>query len=279
MGERYLLIIHKDGYGLQKDCGDRANAVTGSGEMITTSRSGSVGTITLDRPEVRNALSKALIGALASAVETLQADTEVKAIVLTGAPVFCAGADIAEMKDMTLIDVLAEDFSGCCDRLAHCVKPIVAAVEGYAIGGGCELVEMCDVVVAGEDARFGHPEITLGTLSGAGGTQRLARAVGRARAMDLVLTGRLVTASEAERMGLISRVVASGRALEAAQEIAGQIAARAPFAVRLVKEAVHRAVSIGLDDGLRLERRLFHLSFATGELQDGMQQFLAKRAR
>lgn len=245
--------------------------------MIETRRKGAVGIATLNRPEARNALSRALTGALSSVLDTLQADQDVKVILLTGGSIFCAGADIAEMKDISLLEALAEDFSGCCERLGNCSKPVVAAVEGYAIGGGCELIEMCDIVVAAENARFGHPEITLGTLSGAGGTQRLARAIGRAKAMDLILTGRLVDASEAEKIGLISRVVAPGRAFDAALELAEHVASLAPLAVRFAKEAVDRAVSSGLGDGLRLERRLFHLSFATGEFQRGMAQFLAKR--
>lgn len=246
--------------------------------MIETAEHGAVGVVTLARPQAKNALSRALIAALAQAVESLEARPDIRVLVLSGGPAFCAGADIAEMHDISLLEALAEDFSGCCDRLARCAKPVVAAVEGYAIGGGCELIEMCDVVVAGEAARFGHPEITLGTLSGAGGTQRLARAVGRAKAMDLLLTGRLIGAPEAERIGLVSRVVDNGGALAAALQIAALIAGRAPQAVRFVKEAVDRAVSHGLEDGLRLERRLFHLSFATGEFKQGMAQFLARRA-
>ncbi len=246
--------------------------------MIKASRSGAVGIVTLNRPEARNALSRALIAAMSSELDALQSDAGVKAIVLTGNPVFCAGADVAEMKSISLLEALAEDFSGCCERLVKCSKPLIAAVEGYAIGAGCEMIEMCDIVVAGESARFGHPEITLGTLSGAGGTQRLARAVGRAKAMDLILTGRLINASEAERIGLISRVAASGAALDTAMEIAELLASHAPHAVRFAKEGVDCAVSLGLEDGLRLERRLFHLSFATGEFQAGMERFLAKRA-
>ncbi len=239
--------------------------------MIEIRQTEAVGIVTLNRPEARNAISRALTAQLSSALDTLQTNPDVKVILLTGVPVFCAGADIAEM-------TLAEDFSGCCERLARCSKPLVAAVEGYAIGGGCELIEMCDIVVAAENARFGHPEITLRTLSGAGGTQRLARAVGRAKAMDLILTGRLIGAPEAEKIGLISRVVAPSGAVDAALSIAAQVATRAPFAARFAKEAVDRALSFGLEDGLRLERRLFHLSFATGEFQHGMQEFLAKQA-
>ena len=245
--------------------------------MIDISVEDRIGVISLNRPEARNALSRPLIAALADAVQSLEEDPSVAVLVLTGGPPFCAGADIAEMKDISLLEALSQDFSGCCDRLAACVKPVIAAVEGYAIGGGCELIEMSDVVIAAEDARFGHPEVTLGTLSGAGGTQRLARAVGRAKAMDLILTGRLISAAEAERIGLISRVVAPGAALATALEAARQIAAHPTLAVRFAKEAVHRAVSVGLEDGIRLERRLFHLSFATGEFHRGMQKFLAKR--
>lgn len=247
--------------------------------MIEINAADGVGHIRLNRPQARNALSRPLIAALAKGLEDLDASGEVRAVLLSCGPPFCAGADISEMKDMTLAQALAEDFSGCCDRLASTSKPVVAAVEGYALGGGCELIEMCDIVVAGDGARFGHPEIGLGTLSGAGGTQRLARAIGRAKAMDLVLTGRVVLAPEAERIGLISRVVASGQALETAREIACQIAARPRCSTRFANEAVHHAVSVGLEEGLRLERRLFHLSFATGELHDGMREFLAARSK
>ena len=246
--------------------------------MIDARTSESVGVVTLRRPEARNALSRDLVARLSSELARLEADPDTKAVVLTGEPVFCAGADISEMSEMSLVEALAEDFSGCCERLARCVKPLIAAVEGYAIGGGCELIEMCDIVVAADNARFGHPEITLGTLSGAGGTQRLARAVGRAKAMDLVLTGRLIDAAEAERIGLISRVVPAGAALEAALDIARDVARRATFSARLAKEAVDRAVAFGLEDGLRLERRLFHLTFATGEFHRGMEEFLHRRA-
>jgi enoyl-CoA hydratase len=247
--------------------------------MVEREVTGAIGVVTLNRPEARNALSRIMIAALAAQLDALEQDPAVAAIVLTGGPAFCAGADIADMRELPLTEVILSDFSGCCDRLAYCAKPVVAAVEGFAIGGGCELIEMCDIVVAGAGARFGHPEIKLGTLSGAGGTQRLARAIGRARAMDLVLTGRLIDAVEAERIGLISRVVDDGAALAAAMEIAALLAAHAPGAVRAAKQAVDRAVSVGLDDGLVLERRLFHTSFANGELHAGIEAFLAKRAR
>ena len=166
-------------------------------DIITCEPTGAVGVVTLNRPEARNALSRAMISALAAQLDRLESDPTILVIVLTGGRAFCAGADIVEMSALTLADVILGDFSGCCERLAGCTKPVVAAVEGFAIGGGCELIEMCDIVVAGAGAKFGHPEIKLGTLSGAGGTQRLARAVGRARAMDLVLTGRLIGAGEA----------------------------------------------------------------------------------
>jgi enoyl-CoA hydratase len=236
-----------------------------------------VGRIELARAAARNALSREMISAIGKAVENLESNADVRVILLTGGPPFCAGADIAEMKDMSLADALSEDFSGCCDRLGSCRKPVIAAIEGYALGGGCELVEMCDIVIAAEDARFGHPEITLGTLSGGGGTQRLARAVGRAKAMDLVLSGRLIDAQEAERIGLISRVVPAGQAVAEATVIAKAVASRPVMAARFAKEAVNVAVSVGLAEGLRLERRLFHQSFATGELHDGMRKFLSTR--
>lgn len=245
--------------------------------MLHVERSGAIAVLTLNRPEAHNALSRALIAELTASIDSLECDSSVRALVLTGRHVFSAGADIGEMARISLAEALSEDFSGCCDRLSRLSKPIIAAVEGYAIGGGCELIEMCDIVIAGEKARFGHPEITLGTLSGAGGTQRLARAIGRARAMDLVLTGRLIEAREAERIGLISRVAAAGEALNLARQIAETIAGRSPLALRFAREAVDRAVSAGLADGLRLERRLFHLSFATGEFHSGMEAFLASR--
>jgi enoyl-CoA hydratase len=247
--------------------------------MLKTTVADAVGRIDLDRPDTRNALSRAMIAALSEALDQLERDPAVRVVLLTGTPWFCAGADIAEMHDMTLQDALADNFSGCCDRLAACTKPVIAAIEGYALGGGCELIEMCDVVIAAEDARFGHPEIKLGTLSGAGGTQRLARAVGRAKAMDLILTGRLIEASEAERIGLISRVVAKHTAVAAALDVARDIASRPVQATQFAKQAVDHAVSAGLAEGLRLERRLFHLTFATGDLQQGMQAFIAGRKR
>ena len=243
--------------------------------MLKLSVEGGVGILRLDRPEARNALSRPLIAAMAEALAGFEADPAVRAILLTGGPPFCAGADIEEMSGIGLAEALAEDFSGCCDRLAATPLPVVAAVEGYALGGGCELVEMADIVIAAEDARFGHPGITLGTLSGAGGTQRLARAVGRAKAMDLILTGRLIKAPEAERIGLISRVVPSGEAEREALAVATALAARPPLPLRFAKEAVNRAVSVGLEEGLRLERRLFHLTFATGDLPRGLNRFLA----
>lgn len=238
-----------------------------------------VGILRLDRLEARNALSRALIAALGEAVSRFEADDNVRAVLLAGGPPFCAGADIEEMSELGLSEALAEDFSGCCDRLAACPLPVVVAVEGYALGGGCELVEMADIVIAAENARFGHPEITVGTLSGAGGTQRLARAIGRAKAMDLILTGRLIGAPEAERIGLISRVVAPGEAEREAREVATALSARSPLPLRFAKESVNRAVSVGLEDGLRLERRLFHLTFATGDLHQGMERFLADKQR
>jgi enoyl-CoA hydratase len=244
--------------------------------MIEVSIMDGVAVLRLNRPEARNALSRALIAAMGGAIDRFEADAAVRVVLLAGGPPFCAGADIAEMSDMTAADAIIQEFTGCCDRLAGCAKPVVAAVEGYALGGGCELVEMSDIVVAAEDARFGHPEITLGTLSGAGGAQRLARAVGRAKAMDLILTGRLIGAQEAERIGLISRVVPPGEAYREGLKVAAQIAALPPLAVRFAKETAHQAVSVGLEEGLRLERRLFHLSFATGELHQGMRRFLAK---
>ncbi len=236
-----------------------------------------VATVTLDRPERRNAISLRLVEELTRSLDAAEADPAVRVILLTGGnAVFAAGADVAEMANLTHAEVRGLDFSGACERLASCHKPVLAAVAGPALGGGCELVEMCDLVIAAETASFGHPEITLGTMSGCGGTQRLARLVGRHRAMDMCLTGGLITAQEALRIGLVSRIVPTERLMTEARAIAETIAGRSPTAVRGIKESINAAVSVGLGQGLRLERRLFHATFATGELRDGLRRFLER---
>jgi enoyl-CoA hydratase len=237
-----------------------------------------VALVMLDRQEALNALSLELVRALEAALDQLDADPAVRALILAGAGRhFAAGADIREMLPMTAVDVLLADFSGCCHRLADARKPVVAAVDGYALGGGCELVEMCDVVIAAETARFGHPEVTVGTMPGAGGTQRLPRAIGKARAMDLLLTGRTLTAVEAERCGLVSRVVPPDRLLDEAKAVARRIASFSAPVVRMIKEAANFAFRLSLPDGLAFERRLFHLTFALDDRREGMAAFVEKR--
>lgn len=237
-----------------------------------------VGVITLHRPEARNALNTSLMAELAAAVDELERDEGIGALVLTGGErFFAAGADIREMAGMDWLAAFNAEFSGCCDRVAACRLPIVAAVAGYAIGGGCELVEMCDVVVAAENARFAHPELTLGSMPGAGSTQRLPRAIGKHKALDLYLTGRTLDAAEAERAGLVSRIVPAEQLMPEAMEVAHRIAGFSRPAAMLLKEAVLQASSTPLAEGVRMERRMFHATFALSDRTEGMRAFLEKR--
>lgn len=237
-----------------------------------------VAILTLNRPKARNALSDRQILELDQALAAAEQDDAVRVILLTGgAKVFAAGADIAEMEGLTFDEVVRRDFRGCSERLDTCRKPVVAAVAGYALGGGCELVEMCDIVVAADTAKFGHPEITLATMPGAGGTQRLTRAVGKHKAMDLLLTGRFIGADEAERIGLVSRVVPEGELMSEALGLAKRIAALSAAATLKIKAAVLHAATVGMQDGLRFERDRFHLTFASADLREGMRAFLEKR--
>jgi enoyl-CoA hydratase len=238
-----------------------------------------VALVTIQRPDVLNALSFDLLDALANALATLDANPACRAIVLTGSGerAFAAGADIRELARQTPVSLLVENRFAAWERIAATRKPVVAAVRGFALGGGCELAMTCDLIVAGEDARFGQPEINLGVMPGAGGTQRLTRAIGRARAMDLILTGRTITAREAETMGLVSRVVPAERTLDEALALATAIAAQAPVAVLAAKEAVRLAEELPLGDGLRHERRAFFALFATEDQTEGMAAFVEKR--
>jgi enoyl-CoA hydratase len=238
-----------------------------------------VALVTIERPEVLNALNFDLLDALADALAALDADDRCRAIVLTGSGTraFAAGADIRELAVQTPVTLLVDDRFAVWERIAATRKPVIAAVRGFALGGGCELAMSCDLIVAGDDARFGQPEINLGVMPGAGGTQRLTRAIGRARAMDLVLTGRTITAQEAEAMGLVSRVVPADETLDAALELAGTIAAKAPVAVLAAKEAVRLAEELPLGAGLRHERRAFFGLFATDDQTEGMAAFAEKR--
>lgn len=235
-----------------------------------------VALVTLNRPQRRNALSQAMIGELAEALDALDGDHAVKVVLLAAAgPHFCAGADIQEMLEISAAEALLSDFAGCCTRLGGVAKPVVVAVQGMALGGGCELVEMCDIVVAAETARFGHPESHLATLPGGGGSQRLTRAVGKALAMDLLLTGRSLSAAEAQAAGLVSRVVPEARLLDEAFGIAIRLAEGSAPVLRMIKRAVLAAARD--DDGLALERSLFQQSFVLHDHQEGIQAFLEKR--
>jgi enoyl-CoA hydratase len=246
---------------------------------ILVERRGAVGILTLNRPQALNALNAALIAELGAAFDELESDPAIGAIVVTGNDkAFAAGADIKEMADKTYMQAYAEDFiTSGWERVAQCRKPVVAAVGGVALGGGCEVAMMCDIVIASETARFGQPEINLGTMPGAGGTQRLPRFIGKAKAMDLCLTGRMMDAAEAERAGLVSRVVAPDKLMEEAVAVAERISRMSRPIAMMVKEAVNRAFETTLAEGVRFERRLFHSTFATEDQKEGMAAFVAKR--
>jgi enoyl-CoA hydratase len=241
-------------------------------------REGPVGVATLDRPKVLNALSPALIGELADALQRLEGDAEVGAAVLTGGPqVFAAGADIGDMVERTAVEQLLRDQTGRWSAVTTFSKPLIAAVNGYALGGGCELALMCDVIIAGDSARFGQPEINLGIIPGAGGTQRWPRTVGKYVAMELILGGGTIDARRAYQLGLVNRVVPSEATVRVAVETAASLAAKPPIAVRLAKEAVNRALETPLGEGLAGERKSFYLLFATDDQKEGMKAFLEKR--
>jgi enoyl-CoA hydratase len=248
-------------------------------QNIIVETRGPVGLIRLNRPKAMNALNNALIADLGQALDAFEADPAIGAVVLTGnEKAFAAGADIKEMADKTYMDVYLSDFiTNGWERITKCRKPIIAAVAGYALGGGCEVAMMCDFILAADNAKFGQPEITIGILPGAGGTQRLPRAVGKSKAMEMVLTGRMMDAAEAERAGLVSRVVAAADLLEEALKVAKIIAELSRPAVFMAKEAVNRAYETTLAEGVRFERRLFHSAFATEDQKEGMAAFTEKR--
>jgi enoyl-CoA hydratase len=248
-------------------------------ENILTEVRGRVGLITLNRPKQLNALNDALMNELGSALDRFESDDEIGAIVVAGGDkAFAAGADVLAMRDWSYMDVYRTDFiTRNWERLRTVRKPVIAAVAGVALGGGCELAMMCDIVIAADNARFGQPEIKLGIIPGAGGTQRLPRAVGKAKAMDLVLTGRMMDAQEAERAGLVARIVPPDKLLEEALSAANSICEYSLPAVMMAKESVNRAFESGLADGVAFERRLFHSLFATDDQKEGMQAFAAKR--
>ena len=247
-------------------------------ELIRTETRGAVLLIALNRPKAMNALNLAMIRELASALAAADGDDAVGCVVLTGAErAFAAGADIKEMAGLTFAEAYGRDYPDAVDRAGEARKPVVAAVAGYALGGGCELMMMCDVVIAAESAKFGQPEITIGVGPGFGGSQRLPRAIGKAKAMDMILTGRMMDAAEAERSGLVSRVVPDARLLDEALAVATKIAAFSRPSVLVAKESVNRAFEVPLAEGLRFERRLFHALFGTEDQKEGMAAFVEKR--
>lgn len=248
-------------------------------ENIIAEKQDNVGVITLHRPEALNALCAALITELAAALDDFEADDTIGCILVTGSEkAFAAGADIKEMQDFTYMDVYNRDFiTDGWERLAQCRKPTIAAVAGFALGGGCEISMMCDMIIAADTAKFGQPEIKLGTLPGAGGTQRLTRFVGKSKAMEMVLTGRMMTAEEAERAGLASRVVPLDDLLDEAVGVAEKICKLSQPMVMIAKECVNRAYETTLAEGVRFERRMFHSAFSTEDKAEGMAAFLEKR--
>jgi enoyl-CoA hydratase len=248
-------------------------------DTILVQTRGRVGLITLNRPKALNALNSQVMADVIAALQAFEADPEVGAVVLTGSErAFAAGADIKEMQSKGYIDVYMEDFFAGWDALGRVRKPIIAAVAGYALGGGCELAMMCDFIIAGDNARFGQPEITLGVMPGMGGSQRLTRFVGKSKAMDMCLTGRQMDAAEAERAGLVSRVVPAADVVEEALKAAEKIASFSLPAVMMTKEAVNRAYETTLAEGIRFERRVFHSMFALEDQKEGMAAFAEKRS-
>ncbi len=247
-------------------------------QNLLVTREEAIAVVQLNRPEVLNALSRALMDELVTVLEDLDRDPQVRCLVLTGSPrAFAAGADIREFADASVADMLQAYRFQQWERIRKVATPLVAAVTGFALGGGNELAMLCDIIIAGESARFGQPEINLGLIPGAGGTQRLTRTVGKYRAMELILTGRQMTAREAEAMGLVTRVVPDELVLAEARALAREIAARPPLAVRLAKEAVLKAFDTSLEGGLDYERKCFYLLFATEDKEEGVRAFLARR--
>src|SRR5579863_1044004 len=247
-------------------------------ENIIVETRGRVGLVRLNRAQALNALNSALMRELADAVAGFDADGNIGCIVITGSDkAFAASADIKEMADKPFTEVFLGDFAANWHRVAEVRKPVIAAVAGFALGGGCELALQCDLIIAADNARFGQPEIKLGVIPGIGGTQRLTHAVGKAKAMDLILTGRMMDAQEAERSGLVARIVPLQGLLEEALKVADTIASMSLPSVLAAKEAVNRAFETSLAEGVRFERRVFHSLFATGDQKEGMAAFVAKR--
>jgi enoyl-CoA hydratase len=247
-------------------------------KTILVETRGRVGLIILNRPQALNALNAEIVGEINEVLERFEADDGIGCIVVTGSEkAFAAGADIKEMQSKSYMQAFKEDFIGQWDRLARCRKPTIAAVAGFALGGGCEVAMMCDFIIAADTAKFGQPEIKLGVMPGAGGTQRLARFVGKAKAMDMCLTGRMMDAAEAERCGLVSRIVPAAQLVDEAVNIATTIADMSLPATMMTKESVNRAFETTLAEGIRFERRVFHSMFATADQKEGMAAFAEKR--
>src|SRR5215475_8292055 len=249
-----------------------------SHEAIVVETHGRVGLIRLNRPQALNALNPTIRTELLAAAEAFEADPAIGCIVITGSDkAFAAGADIKEMADQSYMDVFLSDYAAAYERLTRVRKPIVAAVAGFALGGGCEVAMMCDIVIAADTAKFGQPEIKLGVIPGMGGTQRLTRAVGKAKAMDLVLTGRMMDAAEAERANLVARVVPAASLIEEAMKTAETIASMSLPIAMMTKETVNRAYETSLAEGIRFERRVFHSQFSVADQKEGMAAFIEKR--
>jgi len=247
-------------------------------QYILTEKKGKVGVVTLNRPKQLNALCDGLISELNTAVKSFHSDSEIGSIVITGSErAFAAGADIKEMQPREFHECYKNDMLAQWTELTTAKKPIIAAVNGFALGGGCELAMMCDIIIAGDKATFGQPEIKLGTIPGCGGTQRLIRAIGKSKAMELILTGNNLSAQDAEKAGLVSRVVPADKLLEEALKTASTIAGYSQSAVQMAKEAVNAAEELSLQEGVRLERRIFHSTFATQDQKEGMKAFMEKR--
>ncbi|MFG6202949.1 enoyl-CoA hydratase [Pseudomonas retamae] len=247
-------------------------------DTILLETHGRVGLITLNRPQALNALNAQLVSEVNQALDALEADANIGCIVLTGSKkAFAAGADIKEMAELTYPQIYMDDLFSDSDRVANRRKPIIAAVNGFALGGGCELALMCDFILAGDNARFGQPEINLGVLPGMGGTQRLTRAVGKAKAMEMCLSGRMIDAVEAERCGIVARIVPSDELLDEALKVAAVIADKSLPIAMMIKESVNRAFEVNLSEGVRFERRVFHAAFATQDQKEGMAAFIGKR--
>jgi enoyl-CoA hydratase len=247
-------------------------------ETILVESRGPIGLITLNRPKALNALNAQLVSELNQALAAFDRDPATAVMILTGSErAFAAGADVKEMEGKDFITAMQEDFIAPWQRVSDCTKPVIAAVAGYALGGGCELAMMCDIIIAADNARFGQPEINLGTIPGAGGTQRLTRAIGKSKAMEMVLTGRMMDAAEAERSNLVARVVPVADLLDEAIKLADTIAGKSQPIVAMAKDAVNLAFECSLAEGIRTERRLFYATFAIEDRKEGMQAFVEKR--